>query len=200
MCVNNCRAKSGSFFYQRAAAAAELSVLSCSKDWHSLALSLLRVSVSFYIAFWRASLLLRLNRRRQSIICEWKKRTQTLSLILSPTVFTHSVASSPFPISHISLPTALEKVRLNSSLPPSSQLSLSMINVLLCYLGKENPLHLMRSAVKLTWQKSSYHRQFSYSAGSTPHWHRQTLLAFFISKKINSWAKQCESPVPVLRV
>lgn len=128
----------------------------CRTDWHSLAVSLLRVSVSFYIAFWRASLLLRLNRRRQSIICEWKKRTQTLSLILSLLLsLSHSVAISPFPLSHISLPTALEKVRLNSSLPPSSQLSLSMINVLLCYLGKENPLHLMRSAVTLTWQKSS---------------------------------------------
>lgn len=120
----------------------------------------------------------------QSSVSE--RRGPKLSLSFSlPLFLSHSVASSPFPISHISLPTALEKVRLNSSLPPSSQLSLSMINVLLCYLGKENPLHLMRSAVTLTWQKSSY-RQSSCSAGSTPHWHSQTLLAFFISKKINS--------------
>lgn len=58
-------------------------------------------------------------------------------------------------LSHISLPTALEIVKLISSLPPSSQLSLSMINVLLCYLRKENPLLLMSFAVVLTWQACS---------------------------------------------
>lgn len=66
-------------------------------------------------------------------------------------------------LSHISLPTAPENVKLNSSLPPSSQLSLSMINVLLCYLGKENPLLLMSSAVALTRQTSFPRRQSSFA-------------------------------------
>lgn len=114
-------------FLSACRAAAELCVLparkKCRTDWLSLAVSLLRISVSFYIAFWRGSLLLLLSRRCQSIICKGKKKNQTLSLILSCLLY-------------ISLPTALENVKLNSSSPPSSQLSLAMINLSLCYLGK----------------------------------------------------------------
>lgn len=76
-------------FYQRSWAAAQLSVLpalkKCCTDCLGLAVSPLRVSVSFYIACWRASLLLMLNRRCQSIIC-----AEPNSL-------------SPFPLFHTSL-------------------------------------------------------------------------------------------------
>lgn len=63
----------------------------------------------------------------ESIISKWEKMKLKNSI-------------SPFLLSHTSLRLQpYENVKLNSSSPPSSQLSLSMINALLCYRGEENP-------------------------------------------------------------
>lgn len=79
----------------RACAAAKLSQLwrSAGQIGSAWLKAFLRVSASFCVACWRESLLLTLNRRCQSIICEWKKRTQTLSHPLLS--LTHLSAYSP---------------------------------------------------------------------------------------------------------
>lgn len=79
----------------RACAAAKLSRLwrSAGQIGSAWLKAFLRVSASFCVACWRESLLLTLNRRCQSIMCEWKKRTQTLSHPLLS--LTHLSAYSP---------------------------------------------------------------------------------------------------------